>query len=43
MHLAEVLASTERKAATSHAEQPAESAQWKGLPEKEMPEKGVRA
>lgn len=32
MHLAEVLASTERKAATTPAEQPAESAQWKGSP-----------
>jgi L-lactate dehydrogenase complex protein LldE len=32
MHIAEVLASTERKAATSPAEQPAESAQWKGTP-----------
>jgi L-lactate dehydrogenase complex protein LldE len=38
LHIAEVLASTERDAATTRAEQPAESAQWKG-----MPEKGVRA
>jgi L-lactate dehydrogenase complex protein LldE len=32
MHIAEVLASTERTAATSPAEQPAESAQLKGMP-----------
>jgi hypothetical protein len=32
LHIAEVLASTERDAATTHAEQPAESAQWKGDP-----------
>ena len=36
LHLAEVLASTERDAETAHAEQPAESAQWQGLPEQEM-------
>ena len=36
LHIAEVLASTERKAATSPAPQPAESAQLKGIPEKEM-------
>jgi L-lactate dehydrogenase complex protein LldE len=32
LHIAEVLASTERKAATSQPEQPAESAQLKGMP-----------
>jgi L-lactate dehydrogenase complex protein LldE len=31
MHIAEVLASTERDAATTHAKQPAESAGWKGI------------
>jgi L-lactate dehydrogenase complex protein LldE len=36
LHIAEVLASTEREAETTHAEQPARSAQWRGLPEKEM-------
>ena len=36
LHIAEVLASTERDAGTTHADQPAESAQWKGRPEQEM-------
>jgi L-lactate dehydrogenase complex protein LldE len=36
LHIAEVLASTERDAESTHAEMPAESAQWKGRPEKEM-------
>ena len=35
MHIAEVLASTERNAATAPAPQPAESTQRKGIPEKE--------
>ena len=37
LHIAEVLASTERKAATSPAEQPAESAQLRGIPGEGMP------
>jgi L-lactate dehydrogenase complex protein LldE len=37
LHIAEVLASTERNAATSPAEQPAESAQLRGIPGKGMP------
>jgi L-lactate dehydrogenase complex protein LldE len=36
LHIAEVLASTERAAATTHADQPAESAQLKARPEQEL-------
>jgi L-lactate dehydrogenase complex protein LldE len=36
LHIAEVLASTERAAATTHADQPAESARLKGRPEQEL-------
>ena len=37
LHIAEVLASTERQAGKAQADQPAESAQWRGQPEKELP------
>ncbi|HYO34853.1 MAG TPA: (Fe-S)-binding protein [Geodermatophilus sp.] len=40
LHIAEVLASTERAAATTHADQPAESAQWRGLPEQRLAGRG---
>ena len=36
LHIAEVLASTERQAGKAQADQPAESAQWRGQPEKEV-------
>jgi L-lactate dehydrogenase complex protein LldE len=36
LHIAEVLASTERAAGTTHADQPAASAQLKGRPEQEL-------